>query len=84
MRPGTYLGLLVGPSVLSTASVSPVDIDDCSCFVQFNSDQLAFFHSLCFLSFLRQRKHFLAVGRLQLDLLFHPANVDELAGHLTH
>lgn len=36
---------------------------------------------LCFLSLLSQWKDLFAVSRLQLDLLFHPADMDEHAGH---
>lgn len=67
----------------ASSDVGPVHVDDRSRFIQFNSDQFAFFHSLCLLSFFRQRKHLLAGRRLQLDLLFHPTDVDEFTGHLS-
>ena len=67
----------------SAADVGPVHVDDCSRFIQFDGDQFAFCHSLGLLSFFRQRKPLLAVGRLQLDLLVHPTDVDEFTCHLS-
>ena len=68
-------------SLLFVTDIGSMHIDDRSHFIQFNRHQFAIFHSLCFLPHLGQWKDFLAVSRLQHDLLLHPADVNELAGH---
>ena len=58
-----------------------VQIDDCPCLIQLNSDFCSFGKILRFRLLQEKRKGLISLRRFQLDLFLHFANVYELSRH---